>query len=582
VVAAQRAERLKLACGERLKDIKMVQGDSKTPRKLETFFGSNLPAPTGIGIPVWIRDGWSDDEKHVIADAQQAGPESPMIFVFLPRRPGEEFRNALAGKKAAEETLALRGIPSSPEGLEARGAIETRRDEYERALDLAVRDILEGARVFQGGGNELAMDLKEGVQVAAQASLIRRYPQFDQGDNPKWEKVAEQARKGVKSPLAALPYDGDADKQPVCAAILNHIGGGKKGSDVRKHFTAPPYGWPQDTVDGALLALFAGGCVRASLNGAPLEAANLTGPAINAADFKVETVVITVMQRIAVRKLLQDNAVPFKQNEEGTAIPVLLSRFLDTAKAAGGPAPLPVPPNTAYLDEISQAAGNAQIRALYEARELIANDVQEWKAAATLAQARLPRWHTLQRLFAAGQGLEGIEKLRAQASAIVSDRRLLADVDPVPPLCAAAADGLRQALMAAHDAYTVRYTQQLSELRGSALWPKLSEEQQRQVLNAAVLTGMTEIKVGTEAELLASIENISLTEWRNRTDALTQRFANARLAAQKLVAPKAEVITLPRGSFSSDDEARVWLAQLQATTEQIMQHIANGATVVVQ
>ena len=156
VVARPAAERLKLACGERLKDIKMVQGDSKTPRKLETFFGSNLPSPTGTGIPVWIRDGWSDDEKHVIADAQQAGPESPMIFVFLPRRPGEEFRNALAGKKAAEETLALRGIPSSPEGQEARGAIETRRDEYERALDLAVRDILDGARVFQGGGNELA------------------------------------------------------------------------------------------------------------------------------------------------------------------------------------------------------------------------------------------------------------------------------------------------------------------------------------------------------------------------------------------------------------------------------------------
>ena len=206
------------------------------------------------------------------------------------------------------------------------------------------------------------MDLKEGVQAAAQASLIRRYPQFEQGDNPKWEKVAEQARKGVKSPLAALPYDGDAEKQPVCAAILSQIGGGKRGGDVRKHFMAPPYGWPQDTVDGALLALIAGGCVRASLNGAPVDAAALTGPTINDADFKAETVVITVMQRIAVRKLLQDNGVAFKQNEEGAAIPGLLSRLLETARAAGGPAPLPIPPDTAYLDEIAQSAGNAQIR----------------------------------------------------------------------------------------------------------------------------------------------------------------------------------------------------------------------------
>ena len=586
VVAAQRAERLKLACGERLKDIKMVQGDSKTPRKLETFFGSNLPAHTqgvpGTGIPVWIRDGWSDDEKHVVADARQVGPESPMIFAFLPRRAGEEFRNALAGKKAAEETLALRGIPSSPEGQEARGAIETRRDEYERALDLAVRDILDGARIFQGGGNELLMDLKDGVQAAAQASLIRRYPQFEQGDNPKWERVSEQARKGVKSPLAALPYDGDAEKQPVCASILNHIGGGKRGGDVRKHFTAPPYGWPQDTVDGALLALFAGGCVRSSLNGTPLEAANLTGPAINAADFKVETVVITVMQRIAVRKLLQDNGVSFKQNEEGTAIPALLTRLLETARAAGGAAPLPILPDTAYLDEVAQSAGNAQIRALYDARERVANDVQGWKAAADMARARLPRWQTLQKLLVAGQGLADNEGVRAQADAIAADRRLLADVDPVPPLCAGAADGLRHALMAARDAYAALYTQQIAELRGSAIWSGLGEEQQRQVLSAAALAGAPEIKVGTEAELLASAQSSSLAEWRNRTDALTQRFANARLAAQKLVAPKAEVITLPRGSFSTVEEARAWFEQLQTIGRQIVERVEEGAVVVVE
>jgi len=65
VVGAQRSERLRLASAERLKDINklLLQGESKTPRKIELFFGLTPPATTGTAIPVWIRDGWSDSER---------------------------------------------------------------------------------------------------------------------------------------------------------------------------------------------------------------------------------------------------------------------------------------------------------------------------------------------------------------------------------------------------------------------------------------------------------------------------------------------------------------------------------------
>jgi hypothetical protein len=42
----------------------------------------------------------------------------------------------------------VRGIPNSAEDHEARDAIERRRDGYERMLELAVKEILDGARVF--------------------------------------------------------------------------------------------------------------------------------------------------------------------------------------------------------------------------------------------------------------------------------------------------------------------------------------------------------------------------------------------------------------------------------------------------
>jgi hypothetical protein len=505
-----------------------------------------------------------------------------LIFVFLPRPTGDEFKIALAGRKAAEDTLALRGIPTSPEGLEARGAIESRLHEYERALALALKDILDGARVYQGGGNELAPGLREGVLQAAEAAMVRRYPQFATGDNPKWEKVAEQARKGDQGPLTALGYQGDAAQHPVCTAILSWIGSGKKGGEVRKRFMAPPYGWPQDTVDGALLALLAGGHLRATHNNAAVPSASLTGPTINNADFKAETVVIGVPQRIAVRKLLQDNGIQAKQGDEGATIPALLAKIKHLAALAGGAPPLPAPPDIAYLDQIAQATGNAQIQALYEARDRLAADRLAWQATADKAQVRLSGWQTLQKLLAAAQCIPGIEDVRTQAAAIETGRRLLDDPDPVPPLCDAAAGLLRKALAAARDIYAQTYNTQLAELTGSALWSKLGAAQQQKVLRENELTGVPDLKVGTEADLLASATAISLAEWRNRTDALTQRFTNARQAAQKLVAPDARTVTLPKGSFSTTEEAQAWLAQLDAIAQQIMEYLQNGATVVVQ
>ena len=581
-VAAQRAERLRMACGERLKDIKLLHGESKTPRKLELFFGANFPSPSTGATPVWIRDGWTDGEKDVVADAQSAGAESPMIFVFLPRRPGEDFKNALAGMKAAEETLAIRGIPSSLEGQEARGAIETRRDEFERLLALAVNDVLDGARVFQGGGNELGLGLKDGVLAAAQAALVRRYPQFDMGDNPKWEKVADQARKSDKSPLTVLGYSAEPDKHPICAPILAWIGSGKKGSEIRKQFMAAPFGWPQDTVDGALAALFAGGCVKVSHSGTALAIANLTATAIGTADFKVETVVITIAQRLAVRKLLQDKKVPFTPNAEDAAIPDMLARLRELATSAGGDAPLPAAPSTAYLDDIAHQTGNGRIRAAYEARDRIADDAQAWQSQSEIIRIRLPRWHTLSRLLAAGDGLPGTAGLKEQAAAIAKERRLTAEPDPVPALCAAGADQLRQAVLATHDSYAASYDVQLSDLTGSPIWAKLSESQRENVLRDNLLAGVPAIKVGTESELLASVEAISLAEWRSRTDAIPQRFANAALAAQKLLTPKAEVMSLPRRTLTSSEEAQAWIAEIQTVTAAILERVESGTPVVVQ
>ena len=79
-----------------------------------------------------------------------------------------------------------------------------------------------------------------------------------------WNNVVSQGgRRVLPDPLSAVGYTSDVDKHSVCQEVRDFVdGAGKKGSEVRRNFLNPPYGWSRDTVDGALLALLAGGFLR--------------------------------------------------------------------------------------------------------------------------------------------------------------------------------------------------------------------------------------------------------------------------------------------------------------------------------
>ena len=119
-IASERADLLRAECAD-LKNLKVIHGNSKVARKVELFTSTETPIPTGQGVPVWVRDGWTVDEKSVIAEAQKAGVDSPLVFVYIPRRSADELKKTIASLKAAEETLNIKGTPTTPEGLEATG-----------------------------------------------------------------------------------------------------------------------------------------------------------------------------------------------------------------------------------------------------------------------------------------------------------------------------------------------------------------------------------------------------------------------------------------------------------------------------
>ena len=572
-IASERADLLRAECAD-LKNLKVIQGNSKVARKVELFTGSETPIPTGQGVPVWVRDGWTVDDKSIVAEAQKAGTDSPLVFVYIPRRSADDLKKAVASLKAAEETLNIKGKPTTPEGLEAQAAVETRKTVAENKLKGIITEIVHGTRVFMAGGNEIAgIFMQDRVEEAAKNALTRLYPQFDVADDPRWEKVVERSKKGDSNALEALGFKGDPDKHPVCAAILGFVNAGKKGSEIRKQFSSGQYGWPQDAIDGALVLLSVTGHLRVTQNGQLFDPRQLDHSKIGICDFRTEHVTISAAQKLAIRKLFQAAQVGCKPGEEAAVAPEFILKVIELAEAAGGEAPRPEQPNLTPVKEIKALTGNEQLVKLYEQRDVLTQNLTDWAKTAKAIQDRLLRWNSLNDLAVHAAKLPEADEARQQAQTIENERQLLADPDPVAPLCDKLTQVLREKLTAHHARYQQLHQEGMAALQQADAWPKLTNGQRQSILDQNGLSTLPGIKVGTEAEVIATLENMSLEMWQARCDALPQRFQKAQRDAAKLIEPKVVYVTLPSATIHNDAELEAWLAKVK---QQVKDMIKNG------
>jgi hypothetical protein len=577
-MAHERADRIRGGGTERVAGVKIPHGKSKIQRRVQLFFGQETPLITGQAIPVWVRDGWEDDEKAVVADAHKAGTSSPLVFVFVPKRGAEDLKKAVASLLAAAEVLTTRPSPTTPEGTEAREAMLTRQRDAEGRVKAAIELIFSGARVLLAGGEEYnALTLDAAVGDAARAALTRLFPQFDLGDNPDWSKVVQRARGGDGAALEVVGYKGDTDKHPVCSAVLTSLGPGKKGSDIRKVFGGEPYGWPQDTVDGALLVLHLAGHVRASLNGVALQHKQLDQTKIGPADFRSEQVFISTTQRIALRGLFQEAGISCKAGEEGSKAPEFIAATLALAAGAGGEAPAPTPPATPRLMEIKALTGNEQLLELWKERDTIKADITDWRARAAKITARLPRWERLQQLLNHARGVGIADQLTPQVSAVANQRLLLAEPDPVSPLASQLTQALREELTVALNDYRTVYEREVAALEGHDVWQRVDEAKRVAILHDLGIRPPAEVRVGTENEVVRALDSASLESWGTRRDALPHRFQQALDRALKLLEPMAILVSLPHATLHTPQEVEAYVAQVR---EELLAKVQQGTLIV--
>ena len=296
-----------------------------------------------------------------------------------------------------------------------------------------------------------------------------------------------------------------------------------------------------------------------------------------ATDFRVESATIDTRQRLKLRKLFQDAAIPCKPNEESAAAAELLKTLTDLAQSAGGPAPLPPFPNTRHLADLQALAGNEQLLGILQQHDELAKNFEQWSQLRRLTNERLPPYQRLLALAAHGQELKPVQQAQAQIDAIATNRSLLDAADPVPDLARTVADALRSTLAEAASKHDKAYAAQQTRLQGTQSWQQIKQQARDAILHQAHLNPANPGPTGTEQEVLDSLGRLSLDGWRTRTAALPQLFAEARAQADKLVEPKTRHIKLDSATLYTEEEVRAWAAK---TERSLIEQVKDGPVVV--
>ena len=104
---------------------KVPQGQSNTMRDMQLHFNVDIPMAEKNAIALTVKDEWTSSLKNVRSAAAADGINSPHIHVFVPKRNADRVRDLIIQSLAAGRTIGKRPTPSTPEGSDAKKAIES-------------------------------------------------------------------------------------------------------------------------------------------------------------------------------------------------------------------------------------------------------------------------------------------------------------------------------------------------------------------------------------------------------------------------------------------------------------------------
>ncbi|MFO0652824.1 MAG: BREX system P-loop protein BrxC [Polyangiales bacterium] len=579
----KRAEILKAYTQAIVDKLTLQQGASNTVRKAELVTGDQPPKSDGSRILVWLRDEWSATYGEVRKAMLALGNDSAAVAVLLPKSAETELHNALTEFEAACAVLdspppqVSKDKEGGVERDEAQKAMESRKANASRRVNDLLRAMLDQAKVMLAGGTEIAAPQGSEdpfvamLKAAGEQAIGRLFPHFADADHASWEKALKKARgakgDGDADALKAVGHQGDAQTHKVAVAIFKHLGSGKTGKELRAHFMASPYGWPQDAVDAVLFTLLVAGQLRAAEGNVPVPVAALDVKRLGTATLQCVSVVATIQQKGTVRSLLAELGVLVKVNEEGTALATLFDQLETLRARAGGEAPRPELPDLSLVTTLRGFVDQDLLVETATRADDLRSTHKRWKETADAIDARIGAWTLLNKLLGHAGELDGLDTLRAQVAAVRKERQLLLNPDPVAPLLDTVVQRLRQELSDAAKRYADAHAEGSSTLASDAGWQKLDEVARGEILRRLALDTVPSVKAGTAEEVERSLSARSLSGWHTERDALPTRSESARVEAAKRIAPRAVSVKLPSRTLHTPEDVAAWIEEARATLD---------------
>jgi len=565
-IQSLRREKIITNFKEKTRAISVTQGSSRIVREFDLWDKDTVPN-TEHKLNLWIRDGWFENETSVENEIRAAGNNAPLAYAFVKKFRDPELRTEIIKFIAAGLAINAMGLPSTPEGEQAKKSMETRQSQAKSAIQDLIEKICAESIVFLAGGNKVQSGkLKENIQEALNSIADRQFPEFNgKADYLNWGQALTKALAGNPDALNAINYSGDVDKHPVASEILRFMGNSSKtGKDIRNQFMKSPYGWPQDAIDTLLIMLK--NMQHISTNETDLKVAK-----INQASFKKEVHILSAKDKIAIRKLLQDAGITCPPNQE---IFPYSNDYLDKLKTlagqVGGDAPRPEPISIDFIKEIENKEGNERLLDILQQKDTLQRKYTDWNAKAKLVSNREPKWNLLVDLISHAPDEPEIDKLKTEASAIKDNRLLLQEPDLVQPILTALADKVLIVLNNRKEQYNSLYDSLMNNLQANPFFSKLTPEQKHSILAKHQLLVKPEIKMLDPNALLNQLNKASLYNWDTKLAALPGQFQSALEGAILLSAPQAKTYSLPRKTISSQVELDNYISELKSELEKLL------------
>jgi len=560
-----RGDGLKGRLEAEIKAVRLLHGAAKIPRQLVLHTDSEPPAPSRDQVVVWVRDGWGHGESENRAAAREAGSDDPVVHVYLPRLHAEELQSRIIDATAARRVLDQYGTPSTPEGIEARQAMQSRLLRAEQSLQELLGDVIANALVLKGGGSEeYGTKLSDKLQSAAsEASLARLFPEFPKADHGSWGTAVKRAKEGSASPLEAVGHRGSNESHPVASQVISSIGAGKEGSAIRAELRVAPYGWPQDAIDAVLLALHRDGTLSAKdVHGNVIAVGQLDQQSLGKARFYLQKIRLTTKQKLALRGIYGFAGVTALAGQEEAKAGEFLDAIENQVAQAGGDPPLPALISSPLLRELRSLSGPEQLMAILEAEQPLRELWDQACGLVDLKRRRIPGWERLEALLRQARGLPIERELEPQVEAIRSQRSLL---DPSTDFVAPLLQQLEQALTAELEKAQQQVSQvvasELQQLQASAEWQGLPEAERNQISRALQLPASAPIADPVErSRLLEVLQQRSISSRQELAESIPTRFAKARTAAARALEPSTQAVKLSSGVLKDGAALEAWWA----------------------